>query len=143
MSDSSGSQDIVSYDKESDFEDRDTSIDAKDVDFGSKPTISDAVPLSPFPDGGWRAWSVVVGVYVFFIYSWYQFQNNKFYRWLTQFCTFGYVFLLLFSGNFMTSQRQDTQTHLGCTMVSSRNILWLVKLILENRFLCSYLFGDH
>ena len=76
MSDSSGSQDIVSYDKES-VEDRDTSIDTKEADFESKLTISDVVPLSPFPDGGWRAWSVVLGVYVFFFaYPWYQFQNN-------------------------------------------------------------------
>ena len=65
MTDSSGSQDIVSYEKQSDLENRDTSMDDKDTDFGSRQTTSDAVPLSPFPDGGWRAWSVLLGVYVF------------------------------------------------------------------------------
>lgn len=64
---------IVSFEKQSDLEDRDTSMDDKDADFESGPTTSDAVPLSPFPDGGWRAWSVLLGV------------------WLTQFCTFGYT----------------------------------------------------
>lgn len=67
MTDSSGSQDIVSYEKQSDVEDRDTSIDDKNTDFESRPTTSDAVPLSPFPDGGWRAWSVLLGVYVLFL----------------------------------------------------------------------------
>lgn len=70
ITDSSGSQDIVSYEKQSDLEDggRDTSMDDKDADFESRPTTSDAVPLSPFPDEGWRAWSVLLGVYVFFTY---------------------------------------------------------------------------
>ena len=68
MTDSSGSQDVVSYEKKCDFEDRDTSMDDKDADFESRPTTSesDAMPFSPFPDGGWRAWSVLLGVYVFF-----------------------------------------------------------------------------
>ena len=65
--DSSGSQDIVSYEKQSGIEDRGISMEAKDADFESRSTTSDAMPLSPFPDGGWRAWSVVLGVYVFFL----------------------------------------------------------------------------
>ena len=75
MTDSSGSQDIVSYEKQSDLEDRDTSMDSKDADFESKSTTSDAVPLSSFPDGGWRAWSVLLGVCVFLAYPWYQFTE--------------------------------------------------------------------
>lgn len=65
MTDSSGSQDIASFEMQSDLEDRETSIDDKDTDFESRPTTSDAVPgvpLPPFPDGGWRAWSVLLGV---------------------------------------------------------------------------------
>jgi hypothetical protein len=62
LTDSSGLQDIASFERQSDLEDRDTSIDDKDTDFESGPTTSDAVPLSPFPDGGWRAWSVLLGV---------------------------------------------------------------------------------
>ena len=43
-------------------------MDDKDANFESRPTTTDAVPpLSPFPEGGWRAWSVLLGVYVFFL----------------------------------------------------------------------------
>jgi hypothetical protein len=63
MTDLSGSQDMVSNEKQSDIEDRGSSMDdAKDADLESRPTTADAVPLSPFPDGGWRAWSVLLGV---------------------------------------------------------------------------------
>jgi hypothetical protein len=48
---------MVSYEKQSDFIERDTSMDTKDIDFRS--TTPDA---STFPDGGWRAWTVVLGV---------------------------------------------------------------------------------
>lgn len=80
MTDSSGSQDIVSYEKQDDLEDRDTSMDDKDAaDFESKPKTSDAMPLSPFPDGGWRAWSVLLGVYVFSLLTrGINLQNNDF-----------------------------------------------------------------
>ncbi|KAF8810257.1 MFS general substrate transporter [Phlegmacium glaucopus] len=60
--------DILSYDKEGDLEERKLSIDTKEED--SSPTTPDLVPPS---EGGLRAWSVVLGV------------------WLTQFCTFGYT----------------------------------------------------
>ena len=43
-------------------------MDDKDTDSESRQTTSDAVPLSPFPDGGWQAWSVLLGVYVFFLF---------------------------------------------------------------------------
>ena len=66
--DSSGSQDIVSYEKQSDLQNRGISMDDKDTDSESRQTTSDAVPLSPFPDGGWQAWSVLLGVYVFFLF---------------------------------------------------------------------------
>jgi hypothetical protein len=77
MTESSGSQVIVSFEKQSDLEDRDTSMDDKDADFESGPTTSDAVPLSPFPDGGWRAWSVLLGVCVFLLLTHgINLQNN-------------------------------------------------------------------
>ena len=60
------SQDIVLFEKQSDLEDQEISTDDKDVDFESRPTTSDA--FSPFPDGGWRAWSVLLSVYVYFCF---------------------------------------------------------------------------
>ena len=65
MTDLFGSQDIVSYEKQSDLGDRDTSMDAN-ANFERRPTTSEAVPLSSLPEGAWRAWSVLLGVYVFF-----------------------------------------------------------------------------
>lgn len=79
MTDSSGSQDIVSYEKQNNLEDRDTSLDDKDADFESRLTTSGAVPLSPIPDGGWRAWSVLLGVYVLSLLTHgINLQNNDF-----------------------------------------------------------------
>lgn len=125
MTDSSGSQDIISYEKQSDLEDRNNSMDA---DFESSQTTSDAVPLSPFQEGGWRAWSVVLGVYVsclpiVSIYRIIEIADGS-----PNFAPLG-MFSCSSLGNFMTSQCQDIQTHLGCTTVSSRNIIWLVKPI--------------
>ena len=132
---------MVSYEKKSDLEERDTSVDTKDTDSG--PTTSNALPLSTFPEGGWRAWSVVIGVYDYFTCPW-RLWDNQFCRWLTQFCTFGYLFSAsLFRANEIIS-RQDTQMHMACTMVWYLQYLWLVKLIfLENRFLCSKLSGEN
>ena len=65
MTDSSGSQNMVSFGNENDLETRDipTATEEK-LEYG--PTTSHPTPLSTFPEGGWRAWSVVLGVYVYF-----------------------------------------------------------------------------
>lgn len=86
--------DTVSYDKQSDLAERNTSMD-KDVDF--RPTTPDT---STFPEGGWRAWSVVLGV------------------WLTQFCTFGYTNAYGVYNDFYV------RTYLATTSTSSQ-ISWI------------------
>ena len=108
MTDSSGLQDLASYEKQSDLDDHDTSMDAKDPDFESRPTTSDALPLSSYPDGGWRAWSVVLGVYVFFclpvvsIYRIIDFADGS-----TNFALLGTISCSSFRAIFMTSPCQD------------------------------------
>lgn len=75
---------MASFCNEKDLETRDIQAATKELEYGPTtsdpiptatkelepygPTtkLADPIPLSTFPEGGWRAWSVVLGVYVYF-----------------------------------------------------------------------------